>query len=152
MTTIVNWSETSEKYLKSLNGDLRAWCNEVRNISDLQFEVTEGRRSKDRQYTLWEHGEVAESSDSPYCRGLAVNLMITIHQIPCFSPEIYLELAQCGMFASKNTDIGVFWGATGGIDLRKTPKAFEELFLENQIAHSGDMITQNQRLQYFELV
>ena len=78
--------------------------------------------------------------------------MITIHQIPCFSPEIYLELAQCGMFASKNTDIGVYWGATGGIDLRKTPKALEELFLENQIAHSGDMITQNQRLQYFELV
>jgi hypothetical protein len=39
MTTIINWSETSEKYLKSLNGDLRSWCNEVRNISDLHHDL-----------------------------------------------------------------------------------------------------------------
>lgn len=151
MTDITNWDDASEKMIKSLNGDMQKFLFELRNISDLPFQVIEGRRSKQRQHELWEHGEVAESRDSPYCRGTGVNVMITMHTIPCFSPDIYLELAQCAMFAAKNLDMGIYWGATGGLDLRLIGDSLEEKFLDNQKAHSQGLMIQNQRLQYFEL-
>jgi hypothetical protein len=151
MTQITSWDDASEKMIKSLNGDMQKFLLELRSISDLPFQIIEGRRSTQRQQELWEHGEVSESRDSPYCRGTGVNVMITMHSIPCFSPEIYLELAQCAMFAAKNLSMGVYWGATGGLDLRLIEDSLEEKFLDNQKAHSDSLIVQNQRLQYFEL-
>jgi|MEHZ01.6.fsa_nt_MEHZ011619394.1_2 hypothetical protein len=109
--------ETEEK-LKKIDRNLEEVLREAKVITDLNFQVLEGKRSRKTQEMLWYKGESPGDHMSDYTIGMAVTLGIYIDKVLLFGWEPYTELARCISYASKNLDIPVGW-STVSTDLRK---------------------------------
>ena len=109
--------ETEEK-LKKIDRNLEQVLREAKVITDLNFQVLEGKRSHKTQEMLWYKGESPGDNMSDYTIGMAVTLGIYIDKVLLFGWEPYTELARCVAYACKNLDIPVGW-STICSDLRE---------------------------------
>jgi len=135
----------TEKKLKKIDRNLEQVLREAKNITDLNFQVLEGRRSTTTQEMLWYKGETPGDHMSEYTLGMAVTLGIYIDNVLLFGWEPYTELARCISYASKNLDIPVGW-STVCTDLRKPdPDAIGQLV-------QAAVGTATGTLQYFHFI
>lgn len=105
------FTEETEQKLIKLNRGLESVLRETKKITDLNFQILEGKRDDITQEMLWYKGESAFDRVSSFTVGNSVTLAIYINKILCFNWEIYGELASCIRFAAKNLDVQVGWSS-----------------------------------------
>jgi hypothetical protein len=146
---------TEQEIIKELHPDLQKIIPEAKDMCEIPFKVIEGKRSKERQNIVWYKGE--DFSDQTIrSLGCAVTVLATLDDIPCFSNEIYMEVADSLRFAASNSNIGLSWGgaiaAQGFVNISKDPEAliidiYEKCY--NELIEIGEEF--NPKLQYFQL-
>jgi len=111
------FTEDSEEKLKKLNPDLANVLREAKEITDLNFQIVEGKRSASTQEKMWYKGEAPEDSMSAHRIGHAVKVVVYLDGQVCFNWNIYAELASCIRYAAQNVNVGISW-STLTTDLR----------------------------------
>ena len=156
MNIITELMSREADVLSQLNPDLVKVIEEARNIGELTFVAVDGKRSKERHKHFWYKGE-APDSEIPRQFGAAVTLFVFLEEIPCFSKEIYIELAECMRFAGENLEIPMCWGGAedpeeGYVDITQFPGLqMEQIYTECYSKMIDSEKEFNPRLQYFEL-
>jgi peptidoglycan L-alanyl-D-glutamate endopeptidase CwlK len=144
-----------EEIIAELHPDLQKVIAEADKMCEIPFTVVEGKRSKIRQELLWYKGE--DFTDQKIrSLGCAVTICATLEDIPCFSTDIYMEVADSFRFAGSNNNIKVSWGGAadtnGLIDISAdTDRLMADIYEDcyNIMLKAGEEI--NPRLQHFEL-
>ena len=139
------FTEETEQKLKKIDRNLDEVLRETKIITDLNFQILEGRRSLKTQEMLWYKGESPGDNMSEYTLGMAVTLGIYIDKVLLFGWEPYTELARCVAYAAKNLDIKVGWSTVCN-DLREADPDEIGLLIQKAVN------TANGTAQYFHFV
>lgn len=146
---------TEQEIIKELHPDLQKIIPEAKDMCEIPFKIIEGKRSKERQDFVWYKGEDF-LDQTPRSLGCAVSVLATLDDIPCFSNEVYMEVADALRFAANNHNIDLSWGgaiaAQGFVNISKEPETLMSDIYErcyNSLIQNGEEF--NPRLQYFEL-
>jgi len=140
--------------IKDLQPDLQKIINGIYSMCELDFKIVEGKVSKERESYLWYKGEVQQRQ---YARiyGAAVTAVVYIDNIPCFSKDIYQELADGFRYSAQNSGMGIYWGgainSSGFVDISKDGRLIQDIYEEcyNSLINTGKEF--NPSLQYFQL-
>tara|TARA_X000001382_G_scaffold15593_1_gene9920 strand:+ start:351 stop:800 length:450 start_codon:yes stop_codon:yes gene_type:complete len=146
---------TEQEIIKELHPDLQKIIPEAKDMCEIPFTVIEGKRCKERQNIVWYKGE--DFSDQTIrSLGCAITVLATLDDIPCFSNEIYMEVADSLRFAASNHNIDLAWGgaiaAQGFINISEDSEALIAEIYEkcySELIDSGKEF--NPKLQYFQL-
>jgi len=97
-------------YPDKVNTQLIEVINQAREIGELEFEVVEGFRSRERQEKFFAKGATGSHS-SMHQYGLAVSLLAYVDGVPQTCTRVYEELATTMKYAAQNVGVGLKWGA-----------------------------------------
>ena len=129
-------TEESLYKLQKVDRDLETVLLEAKTITDLNFQVLEGKRTVTHQEMLWYKGESSHDVMSSYTLGKSVTLGIYIADILCLSWDIYCELASCIRYAAQNKDIAVGWSSVC-LDLRDVQSESMEDIIRDSVEIAG---------------
>ena len=100
-------TQESEAILDKINDNLAKVVRKAADISSLEFQVLEGKRTLKEQEKLFEAGV---SSLEPYLYGYAVGLIAVIDNRPILEHEPYDDIAECMKIAATELSIKIKWG------------------------------------------
>jgi len=115
-----NWvlSSRSREKLTGVRPELVETVKRALELSPIDFGVTEGKRSIDRQKELVARG-LSQTINSKHLDGRAVDLVAYIGGRVCWEMTAYDELADAMKQAAKTTDVSCRWGGAWHVrDLR----------------------------------
>ena len=101
----------SKRSLSALDGvhpDLVKVVKRAIEITEIDFVVTEGLRTKERQAELFKAG-ASQTMNSRHLTGHAVDLAAWVGQVRWDWP-LYAKLAQAMKAAAKEVDVSIVWG------------------------------------------
>tara|TARA_R110000796_G_scaffold113107_1_gene224876 strand:+ start:1372 stop:1830 length:459 start_codon:yes stop_codon:yes gene_type:complete len=106
-----NWvlSSRSRERLLGVNLELASTVKRALEISPIDFGVTEGKRSIERQKELVARG-LSQTMNSKHLTGNAVDLVAYLSGRVCWEMSAYDELADAMKQAAKETGLSTRWG------------------------------------------
>ena len=99
----------SEKNLTGVNPELVKVVRRALEISELDFAITEGFRSKERQKMLVKIG-ASQTMNSKHLTGNAVDLAAYYQGAICWDWPLYAKLADAMKQAAYELDVAIVWG------------------------------------------
>lgn len=102
-------SNASEKNLIGVHPDLVAVVREAIKITDIDFAVTEGVRTMERQRKLVQAG-ASQTMNSRHLTGHAVDLAALLDGKLSWDWPLYYILGDCVKTAAKNIGVPIEWG------------------------------------------
>ena len=102
-------SNASEKNLIGVHPDLVAVVREAIKITDIDFAVTEGVRTMERQRKLMQAG-ASQTMNSRHLTGHAVDLAALLDGKLSWDWPLYYILGDCVKTAAKNIGVPIEWG------------------------------------------
>jgi peptidoglycan L-alanyl-D-glutamate endopeptidase CwlK len=119
-------SERSLSRLSGVNDSLVQVVKLAFNYTSVDFGVTEGLRSVDRQRELVAAG-ASQTMDSKHIQGLAVDLVAYIGTRVSWELNLYDNIADAVRLAAMEVDVPVRWGAAWHIkDIRKWDSTMQD--------------------------
>jgi peptidoglycan L-alanyl-D-glutamate endopeptidase CwlK len=119
----------SERSLAKLEGVEESLVRVVKRaieITDVDFGVTEGLRTEDRQRVLYEKG-MSQTMKSKHLEGRAVDLMAYVDGKGCWEISVYDEIADAMKQAAQEENVGLRWGAAWNVeDIRFWNRSMED--------------------------
>ena len=115
-----NWvlSSRSREKLSGVKPELAGTVKRALELSPIDFGVTEGIRSVDRQKELVARG-LSQTMNSKHLAGNAVDLVAYLSGRVCWEMSAYDELADAMKQAAKETGVSIRWGGAWQIrDIR----------------------------------
>ena len=115
-----NWvlSFRSREKLSGVNPELAGTVKRALELSPIDFGVTEGIRSLERQKELVARG-LSQTMNSKHLTGNAVDLVAYISKKICWEMSAYDELGDAMKQAAKETNVAIRWGGAWHIrDIR----------------------------------
>lgn len=106
---MIKLNERSEKNLVGVHADLVRIVRRAAELSKLQFVVTEGLRTLERQRQLMAAG-ATRTLNSRHLDGHAVDLAAVVDGEVRWDWPLYCQLAQSMQMASHDTGVPVEWG------------------------------------------
>lgn len=105
------FSNRSEKNLSGVNGDLVTLARVALSLSSVDFCITEGLRTKERQRELVEEGK-SQTMKSRHLTGHAIDVYAYPQGCPGGSWEwkYYEQIAKAFKLAAQQTGIPIEWG------------------------------------------
>tara|TARA_R110000803_G_scaffold198554_1_gene262329 strand:- start:291 stop:749 length:459 start_codon:yes stop_codon:yes gene_type:complete len=106
-----NWvlSSRSRERLRGVNPELAGTVKRALELSPIDFGVTEGIRSVERQKELVARG-LSQTMNSKHLTGNAVDLVAYLSGRVCWEMSAYDELADAMKQAAKETGVSIRWG------------------------------------------
>lgn len=102
-------NERSEKNLKGVDEKLVAVVRRAGELSELEFIVTEGLRTKERQAQLVKAG-ASQTMNSKHLVGRAVDLAAVVDGEVRWDWPLYAKLATSMKAAAKELNTPIVWG------------------------------------------
>lgn len=102
------FSKRSRENLKGVHPDLQAVAHEALKITPVDFVVTEGVRSVERQKRLFEAG-ATKTMNSRHLTGRAIDVAAWVGEVRWDWP-LYDAIAAAMKSASKKLDVPIKWG------------------------------------------
>ena len=145
------FTESSEKMLKEINPALAEVAKRALAISDIEFQVTHGKRTRNQHNEFWRKG-VTIANTSTHFYGHAVDLMPIIEGRPCVEAEAFDDVAMCMKLAGQDLHTPIRWGGAWHCD---NLCAFDGILEDLQMYYIDSMreVGKRPRLDYshFEL-
>lgn len=106
-----NWvlSARSRERLLGVKPELSDTVKRALELSPIDFGVTEGKRSIERQKELVARG-LSQTMNSKHLSGNAVDLVAYLSGRVCWEMSAYDELADAMKQAAKETEVAIRWG------------------------------------------
>lgn len=99
----------SIKRMQGVHPDLVRVVERAIEISDIDFTVLEGLRTRERQEALVKAG-ASKTLRSRHLTGHAVDLAALVDGVINWEPEVYANIAQAMKAAASELDVPVQWG------------------------------------------
>uniref|UniRef100_UPI0035C73328 M15 family metallopeptidase n=1 Tax=Serratia quinivorans TaxID=137545 RepID=UPI0035C73328 len=109
MTTNYRFSERSEKNLVGVNPELIAVARRALELSTVDFGITEGIRSKERQKQLVAAG-ASQTMNSRHLSGHAVDVVAYLGSVISWEWKYYEQIAAAFKQAGKDLGTAIEWG------------------------------------------
>lgn len=109
MSNTFKFSSRSEKNLQGVNPDLVKVTRRALEISEVDFGITEGLRSRYRQKQLVATGK-SQTMNSRHLTGHAVDVVAYIGSQVSWEWPLYEKIAEAFRQASRELNIPVEWG------------------------------------------
>lgn len=122
-------SQRSLNRLKGLDQDLIDVVQRAINITEIDFGVSEGLRTLERQKELVEKG-ASQTLKSKHLSGKAVDLVAYIGPRVSWELKVYDDIADAMRQAAKELDVTLRWGAAWHKNLTDTDMPSEDLMNE----------------------
>ncbi len=103
------FSERSIKNMKDINPDLLQVTQRALQLSIIDFGITEGRRSIERQKQLFSQGK-SQTMNSRHLTGHAVDVVAYVNGNVNWTWKYYEQIADAFKQASKELSIPIEWG------------------------------------------
>jgi peptidoglycan L-alanyl-D-glutamate endopeptidase CwlK len=123
-----NWvlSQRSRDRLEGVKLELSDTVKDALELSPIDFGVTEGRRSMERQKELVARG-LSQTMNSKHLTGDAVDLVAYLSGRVCWEMSAYDELADAMKQAAKGTGVSIRWGGAWQVrDIRQHEGTMED--------------------------
>lgn len=118
-------TQESQEMLAEINDNLAKVVRRAADISSLEFQVLEGKRTVKQQEKLFQAG-VCSDGPNPYLYGYAVGLIAVIDNRPILEHEPYDDVAECMKIAATELGIKIKWGGAFHWQDLTTYKGFME--------------------------
>jgi peptidoglycan L-alanyl-D-glutamate endopeptidase CwlK len=102
-------SKRSLNNLKGVHPDLIAVAKKALTLTEVDFGITEGLRSVERQKELLKAGKT-ETLNSRHLTGHAIDVVAYVNNAVSWELELYEKIAQAMQEASQKLGIPVEWG------------------------------------------
>jgi len=122
-------SKRSISKLQGINKDLIDVVNRAINITEVDFGVTEGLRTAEKQQELYDRG-ASQTLKSKHITGNAVDLVAYIGPRVSWELQVYDEIADAMGQAAEELDIELRWGAAWHKNLTNSNMSSEDLMNE----------------------
>jgi len=122
-------SKRSISRLQGINKDLIDVVNRAINITEVDFGVTEGLRTAEKQQELYDRG-ASQTLKSKHLTGNAVDLVAYIGPRVSWELQVYDEIADAMGQAAEELDIELRWGAAWHKNLTNSNMSSEDLMNE----------------------
>ena len=122
-------SKRSISRLQGINKDLIDVVNRAINITEVDFGVTEGLRTAEKQQELYDRG-ASQTLKSKHITGNAVDLVAYIGPRVSWELQVYDEIADAMGQAAEELDIELRWGAAWHKNLTNSNMSSEDLMNE----------------------
>lgn len=114
--------------LSKVNNDLALVVQHAIGMSDIEFQVLEGKRTTAEHEFLYSKGASQDAHFSSHFYGHAVDLVAYLNDKIILEKEPYDDLAQCMQYAAEYVGVPIVWGGAWHIpDLRGNVEFFEDL-------------------------
>jgi peptidoglycan L-alanyl-D-glutamate endopeptidase CwlK len=100
------WSDRSLKNLKGIHPDLRKVADLALQLTHVDFAVTEGKRTKERQIQLVKQG-ASKTLDSRHIQGMAIDV---VDMGASYGKERMIQISMAFKEAAKLLSIPIVWG------------------------------------------
>ena len=121
-------NEQSWEKLEKVDPRLALVVQHAIGMSDIQFQVLEGKRTREEHEFLYSKGASQDAIHSAHFYGLAVDLIAFLGNRPILEVEPYRDLAQCMQYAAEHVGVPIQWGGAPQIeDLRDNKEFYEDL-------------------------
>jgi peptidoglycan LD-endopeptidase CwlK len=122
-------SKRSLKRLQGVNQDLIDVVNRAIVITEIDFGISEGLRTFERQQQLFDRG-ASQTMKSKHIDGNAIDLVAYIGPRVSWELSVYDEIADAMRQAAKELDVKLRWGAAWHKDLTDSDMSAEDLMNE----------------------
>lgn len=122
-------SKRSITRLQGVNKDLVDVVNRAINITEIDFGVSEGLRTLEKQRELVEKG-ASQTLKSKHLTGNAVDLVAYIGPKVCWELTVYDEIADAMRQSAEELDVELRWGAAWHKNLTNSNMSAEDLMNE----------------------
>jgi hypothetical protein len=122
-------SKRSITRLQGVNKDLVDVVNRAINITEIDFGVSEGLRTIEKQRELVEKG-ASQTLKSKHLTGNAVDLVAYIGSKVCWELSVYDEIADAMRQSAEELDVELRWGAAWHKNLTDSGMSAEDLMNE----------------------
>ena len=113
-------SSTSLGKLTGVNEKLVAVVKRAIELTTIDFAVTEGLRSEERQLELYNQGKSQIPKGGMHCEAKAVDLMAIVDGKGSWDMSCYAQIADAMKAAAKELGVGVRWGGAWTVpDIRE---------------------------------
>lgn len=102
-------SDKSIARMAGVDARLQSVIGAAAAICPLEFVVTEGLRSRDRQKMLFDAGK-SRTLDSEHCKGRAVDVCVLIDGKANWTFANYATVAKAVKAAARQLDVEIEWG------------------------------------------
>jgi peptidoglycan L-alanyl-D-glutamate endopeptidase CwlK len=114
--------------LAGVTNDLSVMVQHAIGMSDIEFQVLEGKRTTAEHDFLYSKGATQDAHHSAHFYGYAVDLIVYLDGRIILEKEPYDDVAQCMQFAAEYMDIPIRWGGAWHVpDLRGNKEFYEDL-------------------------
>lgn len=121
-------NESSWKMLETVDSRLAVMVQHAIGMSDIEFQVIEGRRNTKMHNALYSKGATQDGVHSSHFYGMAVDLLVILEGKPIIEIEPYRDVAQCMQYAAEHIGVPIMWGGAPHIeDLRENKNFYEDL-------------------------
>jgi hypothetical protein len=104
------FNEESEAKLKDVNPQLAEVMRKALAISDIEFQILEGKRTTKEHTKYYEKGITQRSDQSAHLYGYAVDLIIYLDGRPVLEYEPYDDVFDCVKMAAQELGVKIRWG------------------------------------------
>jgi peptidoglycan L-alanyl-D-glutamate endopeptidase CwlK len=114
--------------LETLDSRLAVIVQHAIGMSDIEFQVLEGRRTRSEHDFLYSKGATQDGVYSAHFYGMAVDLIAYLGDRPIIEVEPYRDIAQCMQYAAEHVGVPIQWGGCPQVDdLRGNREFYEDL-------------------------
>lgn len=103
------FGKRSRENLKGVHPDLVKVMLRALELTDIDFMVTEGVRTKERQASLLKNGK-SKTMNSRHLGGFAVDIAALVDNKVCWDWPLYERLAVFVKQASEDVEVPIIWG------------------------------------------
>ena len=103
------FSKKSLKKLEGVDDKLVGLAEMAISVSDVDFGITEGLRSKERQQMLYDTKR-SQTLNSKHIVGRAIDVVAWIGKEPCWELAVYDDIADAFAMASRAHNVPLKWG------------------------------------------
>lgn len=121
-------NDESWEKLKGVSNDLSLIVQHAIGMSDVEFQVLEGKRNVATHDFLYSKGATQDANHSSHFYGYAVDLVVYLGDRIILEKEPYDDVAQCMQYAAEYVGVPIRWGGAWHVpDLRGNEEFFEDL-------------------------
>jgi len=121
-------NDNSWELLENIDSRLSVVVQHAIGMSDIEFQVLEGRRTKAMHDALYTKGVTQDAIHSAHFYGMAVDLIVFIEGRTIIEVEPYRDVAQCMQYAAEHVGVPIQWGGCPQVeDLRGNRAFYEDL-------------------------
>ncbi|EKS6733257.1 M15 family metallopeptidase [Enterobacter asburiae] len=109
MTNNFKFSPRSENNLKGVKAQLVAVARRALELSSVDFGITEGLRTQERQKQLYAEGK-SQTMNSRHLTGEAVDVVAYVGGVTSWDFPLYLQIAEAFKQAAQELKTPIEWG------------------------------------------